>query len=833
MNRHSTTITAGLAALTGLLAMGYRLLLRRPLARTRGTLRLPGLQGKVEILRDRWGVPHIYAGEEHDLMFAQGFVHAQDRLWQMDFQRRLVAGRLSEVMGPVTLPVDRWIRILGMRHVAEQEVSLLCTDTRAILDAYGAGINACITQANLPVEFTLLRYRPDPWTVADTLSWAKMMSWILSVNWEAELLRAQLIAHLGPERAAELEPAYAADKPDILPAGVDWAAVAQEALQPAEAARPLVGPPAQAGLGSNNWALSGTRTASGAPLLANDMHLPMNLPCIWYENHLVGGDLNVTGITFPGIPGVVSGHNGHVAWGYTNGFPDVQDLYVERLHRVEDGTGQSHVQYEYRGEWLDAQVVHEEIRVRGGEPVVEEVILTHHGPIINALVPDLAGDAPPQPAGASPRLAGGEISPETIKGHPLALRWTSLEPGLMIEAVRAMNRARNCHEFREALRHWIAPVQNVVYADTAGNIAYSLAGKVPIRARGDGRVPVPGWTGEYEWASYIPFEELPHLFNPPQGYVVTANNRVAGDDYPYELGHEHTAGDRAQRIVEMIEARDKLDIAYIQQMHFDQVSPTARILARHLGQLATDDPELAGVVACMRDWDGALGADSPAAAVHQVFLRRMLSVMLGDKLGTLAIRYAGKGPTPFLAEGSLFGEKSWAWLLTRLAEPDSPWFDLGHGERRDDVMRLALRQTVDFLRTELGPEFDDWAWGKLHTLTYSHILGRIKPLDRLLNRGPYPLGGDGSTVWATGASRYDLRSGLIIGPSFRFIADLGDLRNSSGLLAPGQSGQPGSKHYDDQIQAWFAGQYHPMLYDRDDVERETEARLLLVPEGRG
>jgi penicillin amidase len=809
MSKRWNAVAAGLAAAAGLLAAGYYWLVRRPLARTQGAVTLQGLHGEVEVVRDQWGVPHIYAADEHDLMFAQGFVHAQDRLWQMDFQRRLVSGRLAEVLGEVALPLDRWIRILGMRRVAEQEVDLINPTTRADLEAYAAGVNARIARGTLPVEFTLLRFKPKPWTIADTLCWIKMMSWTLSVNWEAELLRAQLIARLGPELAAELEPAYPREMPTIVPSCVDLASIGEEALKRADAARPFTGPPAQSGLGSNNWVVSGTRTATGAPLLANDMHLLLGLPAIWYENHLVAGDVNVTGITFPGIPSIVAGHNGHVAWGMTNGFPDVQDLYIEHLRRTSDGR----VEYEYKGEWLQAQVIREEIRVKGGETAVEEVIVTRHGPILNSLAPRLAD------------------SPEA---QPVALRWTSLEPDTMIEIMHAMLHARNCVEFRDALRHWTAPVQNFVYADTAGNIAYSFPGKIPIRARGDGRVPVPGWMGEYEWTGYIPFEELPHLFNPPQGYIATANNRVVGENYPYDWGREHITGDRARRIAELLEARDKIDVVYIQRMHFDQVSPTAQAIDRILGRLEVEDPELAAVVARMRDWDGTLAVDSPAATVHEVFLRQMTSLMLRDKLGDLAARYAGRGPTPVLAEGSMFGEKARTWLIETLASPTSHWFDLGGGETRDEVMRRALRETVDLLKAEFGPTMDDWAWGKMHTLTFNHMLGSVKPLDRFFNRGPFPVGGDDTTLWCTAPTGYNLRSKDTIGPPFRFIADLGDLRHCWGLLAPGQSGQPGSKHYDDQVQAWFKAEYHPMLYAREDVEREATARLRLLPkEGNG
>ena len=793
------------------LKTGITWLSRRRLPQTDGVRRLSGLHGSVEVIRDTWGVPHIYADDRHDLMFAQGFVHAQDRLWQMDFQRRLVAGRLAEVMGAVATPVDRWFRVLGMRRVAEQEVELLDAGILAHLEAYAAGVNARIGRGRLPVEFVLLRYTPEPWTVADTLSWIKMMAWDLSVNWEAELLRARLVERLGPEAAAELEPGYLEVWPRVVPPGVDscalgtaalkTAALGTAALDRAAAARPFVGPPAGAGLGSNNWALAGSRTTSGAPLLANDMHLQMGLPAIWYENHLVGDGLDVTGITFPGIPGVVSGHNGHVAWGFTNGFPDVQDLYMERLRRTEDGR----VQVAYREEWLDAQVIHEEIRVKGSDPVVEEVIVTRHGPIINSLAADLAGE------------------------QPLALRWTSLEPDAMIEGLFAMNGARNCLEFREALRHWTAPIQNTVYADTDGNIAYSFPGKVPIRAKGDGRLPVPGWTGEYEWAGYVPFEELPHLYNPSPGYIASANNRVVGDDYRYFLGYDYCLGDRAQRIVELIEARPLSDVAQCRRMQFDLVSPTAQVVSGYLAQLPVEDPELRAVVGLMKDWDGEMAAESPAAAVIEVFVRRMIALITAHRLGDAAVCYAGKGPTPVLTDRSMLGHRSREWLQSILAQPDSHWFNLGCGENRDDCVRLALRETVDFLKAELGPKIDDWAWGRLHTLTYAHVLGQVPALGQALNLGPYPMGGNADTLWATGTNLHDLASEGVIGPAYRMIVDLGDLRNSLGLLGPGQSGQLGSKHYDDQVEAWFTGDYHPMLYSREDVERGAEARLVLEP----
>ena len=819
-----SALSRPLAPLTG---AGLGLLSRLRLPQTTGRLSLAGLEAPVEIIRDRWGVPHIYAQNHHDLMYAQGFVHGQDRLWQMDFNRRLVSGRLAEVLGAAALPVDRWMRTIGMRRAAEQDVAVISAGTYAELEAYAAGVNAYVAQGPLPVECALLRYQPGPWMVADTLSWVKMMSWSLSVNWETEMLRAQLIARLGEDLAAQLEVPYLDRWPLILPGGRgrtvggDAAAdgdagplfgAGSAALDSAKAGRPFTGPPANAGLGSNNWVIAGAHTASGKPLLANDMHLLLSAPAIWYENHLSDGTCNIAGVTFPGLPGIVAGHNNYVAWGFTNGFPDVEDLFIEHLRRTAEGR----VQYEFRGAWLDAQVFHEEIRVKGELPVVEEVVVTGHGPIINS-------------------LAAGELGTE----QPLALRWTSLDPDSIIEGLRAINCAQNCLELHEAFRFWTAPVQNVVYADVEGNIGFTHAGKIPIRAKGDGQVPVPGWTGEYEWTGYIPYDELPHLYNPPEGYIVTANNRVAPDGYPHFLGREYCQGDRAERITELLQARlaQKIDVAYVQHMQFDQVSPSARFVAHSLAGLAPgapaaadgDEPDLAAAIELMRAWDGRLAPDSQAAAIYEVFMRCMLTTMLSSKLGDLTVRYMGKGPTPILAEASLYGERAFEWVQGILARPAAPWFDGAAG--RDAAMRAALRQALRYLQGTLGPRRENWSWGRLHKLTFGHMLGRNGTLGAFFNRGPYPIGGDGSTIWASGSSYHDLDSPHVVGPPFRFIADLSDLNNSVSMLAPGQSGNPASPHYDDQVDAWFTGAYHPLLCERRAVELAGRATLWLEPPG--
>lgn len=812
-----------------------RLLSRTRLPRLDGEIRLAGLEKPVRILRDTWGVPHIFAATLHDLFFAQGFAHAQDRLFQMEFNRRLVAGRLAEVLGADAVSIDRWMRTLTLRRVAEYEVNLLSAEVSGYLQAYANGVNVCMVHQPRPIEFTLLNYRPEPWSIADTLSWIKMMSWSLSVNWEAELLRASLVARLGPELAAELEPKHAQRWPFVIPPEVDYAKTGTSALDTAQLLRPYTGPSPYQGVGSNNWALAGERTLSGKPILANDMHLGLTAPAIWYENHLSGGGLQVTGITFPGIPGVISGHNGQVAWGLTNGFPDVQDLYIERLRRSEEGR----IQAEYNGLWEDVRLLHEVIRIKDQKPVTEEVILTRHGPVINSLAAELAGE------------------------EPLALRWTSLEPDTMSHALFAMMKAQNCSMFHEALRDWTAPVQNVVFCDTAGNIAYSYPGKIPVRAKSSGRLPVPGWTDEYEWAGYVPFESLPHVVNPSQGYLASANNRLWRESDSPSIALEPISGDRAQRISEMILdeglrlGQEKIGLDFIQKMHSDQLSPSARVIQRYLNQVPlkhsvhTPETDLDAALKLMKEWDGVLAVDSPAAAIYQMFIHEMAKLVLSPKLDpgetrrkpaqggssptSLTSRFLGKGPTPVLAEVGLFGERWLPWLIDTLADADSHWFDLGNGEKRDEIILLGLRKAIDELKRILGADMSHWGWGKLHHCTFHHALDVNPLMAALFNRGPYPTGGDSTTIWATGTGYDDPATSAppeaahMIGPAYRMIVDLGDLRNSMSVLTPGQSGNPASPHYDDQISAWYHAGYHPMLFDRQDIEKQALHQLTLSP----
>lgn len=744
-----------------------------------GHLAVPGLDAPVEIIRDRWGIPHLYAQNVHDLFFAQGYVHAQDRLWQMDFNRRVPSGRLSELFGEVTLPSDRFLRTIGMRRAAEEERARLDPESAAVLAAYAAGVNAWISQhrSGLPIEFALLRYRPDLWTPTDTLVFGKLLAWTLGGNWRYQLLRAQLIARFGVEGMRFLIPPYSPDAPVIIPRGSRYGSWRTTALLRLVDAGGL-----PSGIGSNNWVLGASRTATGHPLLANDPHLEAQMPAIWYEMHLVGGPYNVTGATLPGVPGVVIGHNADIAWGVTNAFPDVQDLYIEQFHPTDPA------RYLYRGRWEPARVIREAIGVRGRrDPVVETVRITRHGPIINDVVGGL--------------------------GAFLALRWTALEPGTVTASLLGLDRARTWDEFRAALRLWTVPAQNFVYADRKDNIGYQLPGRIPIRAKGDALVPVPGWTGEYEWVGEIPFDRLPSVPRPPRGYIVTANNRIVSDSYPFFLTQEWGPGFRAARIESLLAPLRRATIADMQAIQLDEMSLPGREIVRALAGLRTTQEPAAGMLAELRSWDGVLRPDSRPAAIYEAFRIALVPRVFKDILGDDLYKQYIERP------------EAWQVALDRLlSDPSSRWWG---SEGRDAVIADALKEAHEVLTRRLGSDRSRWTWGRLHTMRFVHPLGRVWALSWIFNAGAPPTGGDLFTV-NNGGFAEDTFSQIIVA-SYRQVIDVGDWDRSVAIHTTGQSGLPFHRHYKDFASLWATGGYHPMLFSRPRIEEEAEGTLTITP----
>ena len=794
------------------LRAGLTWLSRRRLPQIDGELHLPALDAPVEVIRDRWGVPHIYAATLHDVFFAQGFVHAQDRLWQMEINRRIATGRLSELFGEVALDTDRLTRTFGFRRLAEADLDA-AGELRQYLEAYAAGVNGFLKRADgrLPVEFTLLRHRPGPWTPLDSLAWARVTLWNLSHAWAGELVRARLGEKLGPERAADLEIRYPERNPVTLPQGIEFNRLRPDGMLEA-AEGPFLSqgkrstPSLDAAVGSNGWAVSANRMSTGAAALCNDMHLALQVPSIWYPVHLVAGEggeeLNVTGVSLPGVPLVMVGHNDRIAWGMTLAFTDCEDLFVEKFHPEDPH------QYEFRREWQEAAVFYETIYVKGWtRPHVEEVLITRHGPVIS----DVVG----------------------FPGQRLAIQSMALRPCPAVQGWFRLDRARDWDDFVAAMALIEAPQLHVPYADVEGNVGYWVTGKVPVRAKGQGLVPAPGWTGEYEWVGEVPFDEMPHALNPAQGYVVTCNHRIVTDDYPHYLGSVWMNGYRAWRVVdvfkETLQRDGTLSPENFRRLHVDFHSIPGLELTAHLAELSPTDPDVQAALERLRAWDGSLAADSVAGALYEVTAYRLAHNLWEPALGReLLYQLLGEGPHPALYASTEFHGHATVTALRMLDDPDSTWVQEAGGH--DAVLLRSLEEAVAWLRETLGPGMDGWRWGRIHGAIFAHPLGVQPPLDRVFNRGPYPVGGDNDTVCQVAYLPRDSYDAKAWAPSYRQMVDMGDLSRSVMISPPGQSGQLGSPHYDDQIEPWLKGEYQPMLWTREQVEREAQGNLRLEPD---
>lgn len=780
----------------------WRRLTQRPLPPRQATVNLDVLQHPVEIIRDRWGVPHIYAQTEHDLFVAQGFVHAQDRLFQMDVNRRVGQGRVSEIVGPPGLASDRFARFAGWPRAAQAQVDGADATVRDMLAAFSAGVNAFIDQGNLPAEYTLLVLKPELWSAHATAAWGTVIAWGLSVNWETELLRLRLLETLGPEKALDLDPGYADAYDTVLPSskvGKRQAARLMEAYRTALGYLRQAGMPLGPGMGSNNWTVSGTHTASGRPILANDPHLPPVFPTLWYENHLHAGKFHVTGFTMPGVPGVVIGHNEHVAWGVTNGFPDVQDVYLERF----DPTDKQ--RYEVDGEWRTAELVTETIRVRGRKPVVETVRYTHRGPVISDMLIDEPRD--------------------------FSLAWTSYARSNHLRAVVESNRARDWHEFREALRHWSFPSQNVVYADVEGNIGYMLPGLVPRRRRGDGLVPVPGWVSDYDWDGWLPFDDLPARFNPSEGMIATANNRVHGSDFAHLLTSEWLPGYRVARILELLHAYTPLTLADNGRIQSDTVSLQAQRFLRAALPKTADwrnlSAEMVWALRHLRDWNGDMRPDYVAPSLYFGWLVHLTNAAVAQAVGSeMSAELMGKrdeGGFPLYP----FHEMSLELVLGWLEAGAPAWV----GDIRP-LLRPSLQKTIAVLRDHLGAQPSQWQWGRLHRVDLHNPLTVVPVLGRLWKPITLPVGGDGYTVNQSDVDPVFPPEPVHVIASCRMLIDVGAWDACLAALPGGQSAHVASEHYQDGVADWRDGRYHPMLFSRECVTEAAVGTIALLPTGK-
>ncbi|HEX6077916.1 MAG TPA: penicillin acylase family protein [Micromonosporaceae bacterium] len=809
---------------------------RRAVPQYGGQLRLEGLAAPVTVHRDTAGIPHIYASSAADMVRAQGYLHAQDRFWEMDFRRHVTAGRLAEIFGKRQVKTDAYLRTMGWRRVAEQEWRLLRPRTRHLLLAYAGGVNAWLADhsgSEASLEYALLGvlnpdYQIERWHPIDTLAWLKAMAWDLRTNLIQETDRAVLLgAGLTREQIDRLYPPYpvdrhapivpeptlddgvAGDTPDVMPAALRHAAPLFEEVGRALHRLPsLFG--SGDGIGSNSWVLAGSRTASGKPILANDPHLAPSMPGIWYQVGLHcappqgrTGNLcpsDVVGFSFSGVPGVIIGHNARIAWGFTNLGPDVTDLYLEKT----DGD-----RYLVDGRWHSMRVRTDTIKVAGGKAVTIRIRHTRHGPVLSDHSPELATIG----------TTAGLTREESRARYAVALRWTALDPGRTAEAVMTLNTARDWTDFRAAARTFEVPAQNLVYADVDGNIGYQAPGRIPIRGTGDGRWPVPGWDSRYEWRGYIPFQDLPSELNPSRGYIVTANQAVVGPDYPYLITRDWSYGYRSQRIIDLITRHTRpIDVTATEGMQFDNHNGGAPVLVPHLLRVAV--PQRARQARdLLVGWDFQQPAGSAPAAFYNAVWRHVL------------LRTFEELPAKHRPNGN---DRWFEVLRDLLTDPDSPWWDdqrTRDVEHRDDILSAAVANAHEDLAERLGQDPQQWRWGDLHTLTLRNATfgtSGIGPVEWLFNSGPYPVAGGGGIVNATA---WDADAGYQVTavPSMRMIVDLADLDNSRWVQLTGNSGHAFDEHYTDQFELWRTGRYLPMRFSRDTVVDKARHLLLLTP----
>ncbi|HJX27287.1 MAG TPA: penicillin acylase family protein [Thermoanaerobaculia bacterium] len=792
------TVLLGIPVLLLLAILLAAWAVRRAWPQEEGKIVVQGLSAPVEVVRDRWGIPHLYAANEHDLFFAQGFVHAQDRLWPMFFNRVVGSGRLSELFGPGTLPTDLYLRTLGLRRLAARDLARLTPETRGFLEAYSSGVNAFLAthQGRLPVELRILGVEAERWTALDTLTWTRMMGLNLSQNSGFELTRSRLVPKLGAEAVRRLIPPYPGDAPLIVPSpGVPGMTGSPRRLAPLAGLLPRADGERWA---SNGWVVHGSRTATGKPLLANDTHLGLGMPSVWYEIGLHGGRFDVAGFSFPGMPFVVIGQNQRIAWGITNLNADVQDVYLEKLDNPERPTAAM-----FRGRWEKLTRTTERIPVKGAEPEVHEVLETRHGPLIHKVQPDWQG-AP-----------------------PMALAWAASDGSRMMDALALLGRAGSWPEFRGALSHWDTPSLNFVYADVDGHIGYQSTARVPRRSPGhDGSVPVAGWDGRAEWQGTIPFAEMPHVLDPPAGFIVTANNRVVGDDYPYTLAVDWAPADRARRLAALLAAEPRLTPerarAIQNDTHWAQAGTLRPVLlaVRPQGELET------AALDRLRAWDSRFDADSVGASVFAVWMRWLRPAIFADDLGPELAP---------VAEGLIYGQSD--ALTALLTRPRDPLFarlldDQGTPavETRDDILRRSFSQAVAWLAEHHGDDPAGWAWGRVQTASFAHQplgMSGVAPLEKIFNSKPVPAPGWEGTVAMAGSDPETFRVGF--GVSQRFVADLANLARSFAVNSTGQSSLLFHRHREDQAPLWSAGQYHPVLTGREAVGREAESTMTLSP----
>lgn len=758
---------------------------RKELPKTAGTLQLKGLQHEVTVVRDTNGTPHIVAQTTHDLYMAQGFVTAQDRLFQMDLSRRQASGELSEVVGSQAVSTDEYFRTIGLRRAAEASYSGYTKNSKNVMQWYADGVNAYMQQAKaqhkLPVSFRLLGYEPQPWTPIDSLTIGKYMAYDLGGHYQGQVFRSYLLQHFPKAKALDLFPSYPSGAPTILQANRTNPTNVKDLLADAVLPNPFNG--------SNNWVVSGSKTASGKPYLANDPHLSIASPSIWYETNLNGPHVDVSGVTFAGVPGIIVGHNEQIAWGVTNVGPDVQDLYIEKPNPSNPN------QFEYMGKWETAQVIPEDIKVKGENTIHYKVTVTRHGPIIS------------------------DFANEAKNGTKLALRWTALDPTTELEAVLQMDQATNWDQFKTALEHFQSPAQNFVFASQDGTIAYRANGLIPIRKNGDSLLPVPGWTNAYEWTGYIPWNQLPTVVNPPSGFIATANNKVVSNSYPYHITNTWAQPYREERIQQVLQSKPTFTVSDMKALQFDHFDEqAAEFLPQFLPKLLSQSSKLRNsdqqALKLLSTWNYDDSATKGAPLVFRLWETELPNILFKGQIPDNVLKF-------FEDQNQTVDQL----MRHALAGNPGPWVQDSGG--LDKVLLESFQMAVDRATQLEGSNPSTWQWGAFHKVDFAYPLSAKKPLNLIFNpTKPLPVGGSEVTV---GAAGWNLQTGEVNhGAPWRSVTDLANLNVSFNEVAPGESGNVLSPYYGNQIKNWTTDGYHTTYLTPSQFDKNGK-KLVLKP----
>ena len=747
---------------------------------------LPGLDGDVEIYRDSYGIPHVVAKSTSDAYFAQGFVTAQDRLWQMDYDRLRGSGRWAEVMGISALENDKTIRRLGLLQSAKEDYAAISSETKLLFDAYALGVNAYIySNNNLPPEYRLCKYTPEVWSPWDGLIVYKIRHIFMGV-FESKLWRYRMTQKLGVEKTALLFPGYEDDQPIILPPGSVHSGSVDILLNNLEDAYAKINPNHESDSGSNSWVLSGSRTTTGSPILAGDSHRALDTPNVYYQNHISCPEFDVIGLSFPGVPAFPHfGHNKDVAWSVTHTFADYQDLYVEQFDQNHLG------RYKVDDKWHSAGHNTELIKVKDHPDQTISVWKTQHGNVI----------------------AG-----EPKDGTAITLKYTATSTGsIWPETLHTMLTAQNVHELRSSMQDWVDPCNNFLMADIKGNIGYLCRGHIPIRPLANGLLPVPGWDSSHEWSSRIPFEELPSSINPMEGFIATANNKPVDDQYPYFIGADFAPGYRIQRINDLIKRESKHSLADMKNIQSEMISIPAQIYSKKIALLKTANPKLTQAQSIMRDWDAQMHADMVSPSIYSYLrdslIAELLHYHMGNEMFTLVWDPSDRGRAMFLTRFKA--------LVAEHIQSDTDTL-LPSGLTWDQLFIKHLSLAIESLESDIGPEMSKWTWSSIHRAEPTHVLTDLFPrLSHALNPPPIPMSGDGDTPLA--GSYAPAHKAKVTSLSVtRYAYDLSDWDKSLWSIPLGSSGIPQNEHYFDQSPMWQKLDMVPMYYNWDHIKKNSK-----------